>query len=118
MRERRVRADRVRIYEKAGDDYATRFADGVPGEANVVDVLRARILCYHTTSVLLMIDELKRPEGFQITPSGMHAAEYGEMHAGAVETVTLKMVRLKNKCNGSARATLAPSATPPSRLRV
>ena len=36
--------ERLRVFQKAADDYQTRFRDGVPGEACVADVLRNRIV--------------------------------------------------------------------------
>ena len=50
--------DPVRLHEKAVDDYATRFADGVLPEACVTDVVRAR--CVHRGKRFFLLDEALR----------------------------------------------------------
>ena len=48
----------VRVHEKACDDYGSRFPDGLP-ESAVGDVLRARIICPDTNSMIQIQELLK-----------------------------------------------------------
>lgn len=84
--------DPVRIFQKAADDYQTRFGDGVPGEACVADVLRSRIVCFHAASTCDTIAMIKRPQGFVV-----EAAQLPGAAEANVVRVKLKTVRIKNK---------------------
>ena len=72
--------DPVRVTEKAADDYATRFVDLI-AECNVVDVIRARLVCSSGTQ---MKDFLKKiAEDYETEIDG--------------QKVKLTLARVKNK---------------------
>jgi hypothetical protein len=77
--------DPVRVVEKAEDDYAANFSDGVAAEACVVDVLRARGICSRPEDLLLTQITLLEPEGV-----ALHVEELSV-------TVRFEVVRVKSK---------------------
>ena len=77
--------DPVRIVEKAADDYALDFADGVEAEACVVDVVRARGICG-------LPQDLLRTQKMLVDPSGFKWYD-----AELKITVTLEVIRVKSK---------------------
>ena len=73
--------DPVRLHEKAVDDYATRFADGVLPEACVTDVVRARCTFTEAKRFFLLDEALRR--GYRFDEDG--------------RTYRMELVRGKNK---------------------
>ena len=61
--------DPVRIHEKAVNDYATRFSDGVLPESNVLDVIRARLVT-NRAGLLVTLESL---EGLEVAYEGAAA---------------------------------------------
>ena len=77
--------DPVRIVEKAEDDYAANFSDGVAAEACVVDVLRARGVCSRPEDLLLTQTTLLDPKGVALVDEELSI------------TVRFEVVRVKSK---------------------
>ena len=77
--------DPVRIVEKAEDDYAAYFSDGVAAEACVVDVLRARGICCRPEDLLFTQDALLDPKGVTLVDEEISV------------TVRLEVARVKSK---------------------
>ena len=69
--------DPVRLYEKALDDYATRFSDGLR-ESCVADVIRARAVCSSLQDILKLHERLVSSKECD-------------------DAVSVRVVRLKNK---------------------
>ena len=66
--------DPIRIYEKAVDDYAKRFKDGVPPEACITDMLRCLTLCSDGPGMLKLLLLVAQDGGFHfITADGVKA---------------------------------------------
>ena len=59
--------DPIRIYEKAVDDYAKRFKDGVPPEACITDMLRCLTLCSDGPGMLKLLLLVAQDGGFHFT---------------------------------------------------
>jgi hypothetical protein len=87
--------DPIRVYEKARSDYASRFADGVPATANVLDVLRARAT-FADGGVLIDVLETLLADGGG--DSGPQALQFAVALADGVEREChFEVIRVKNK---------------------
>ena len=75
--------DPIRVVEKARDDYESNFSDGVPAEACVVDILRARAVCVLPQDLLEM--QIQLLAGLEVP-----LPEFGI-------TVSFEVVRAKSK---------------------
>jgi hypothetical protein len=89
---------KVRVYEKAGNDYATRFDDAGLPEACVADMLRGRAVCEKGDQLLALQELFQQP--FEVHVEGEGDA-VRQVQAGG-EVVTLELVRTKNKCAATA----------------
>eukprot|EP00435_Cladocopium_sp_Y103_P075303 s223_g56.t1 len=75
--------DPVRITEKAADDYADRFPNFIP-EVNVIDVVRARLVCNSLTQMKAFMRKFEK--GYQTEIDG--------------QKIKLTLARVKNKFSG------------------
>eukprot|EP00966_Prymnesium_polylepis_P056671 1311214-Prymnesium_polylepis.2 len=99
---------RIRVYEKARDDYAKRFNDAGLPEGCVVDMLRGRGVAADGSQIESLQTLLENSVVVRVEGEGDNVRE---VESGG-EVVTLEQVRSNNKCNAKAIGAPQPDCKP------